>query len=156
MTRPLYPTRSGIMARLGVAFLTWRRYLQRNLAPHGVTLKQHYVLRQLEKSDYLYPSDIAEALFCDRPTATVILDNLEKQGWIQRQPDPENRRYTRISITPGGRAKMFELQALPGVDFDPLEPFTEEELREFSRLLAKLNHHLDQIRDGEGKEETGE
>lgn len=152
MTRPLYPNRSGIMARLGVAFLTWRRYLQRSIAPHGITLKQHYVLHQLEKTDYLYPSDIAEALFCDRPTATVILDNLEKQGWIQRLPDPENRRYTRISITPSGHEKLSELHALPGVDFDPLEPFTTEELDEFSRLLAKLNRHLDQIRDGDSQE----
>jgi DNA-binding MarR family transcriptional regulator len=149
MTKPLFPTRSAIMSRLGVAFLTWRRYLQRNLAPYGITLKQHYVLRQLDQNEYLFPSDIAEALFCDRPTATVILDNLEKQGWVRRETDPDNRKYTRISITPGGREKLAELQALPDVDFDPLDPFTEEELREFSRLLTKLNHHLDQIRDKE-------
>jgi DNA-binding MarR family transcriptional regulator len=145
MGNALFPTRSGIMARLGIAFLTWRRYLQRGLTPFGITLKQQFVLRQLSKTEHLYPSDIAEMLFCDRPTATVILDNLEKQGWIRREREHENRKFMRIILTATGKEKVAELQTMQAPDFDPLAPFSEEELKEFDRLLRKLNQHLKQL-----------
>lgn len=145
MSKSLFPTRSGIMARLGMAFLTWRRYLQRSLAPHGITLKQHYVLRQLDQKEYLYPSDIAEMLFCDRPTATVVIDNLTKQGWVRRDRESENRKFVRVSLTPQGRRKLAELAAVHWGDFDPLAAFSDEELQQFDQLLRKLKQHIDQI-----------
>ena len=80
------------MPRLSVAFLTWRRHLQRHLVPFGITLKQVYVLRQLVRREFLYPSKIAEMLFCDRPTATVVIRNLGKQGWVVREKDEQDRR----------------------------------------------------------------
>jgi DNA-binding MarR family transcriptional regulator len=147
MSKPSHTNPSLFMSRLGVAFLTWRRYLQKGLAPHGITLKQQYVLRQLAKTDYLYPSDIAVMLFCDRPTASVILDNLEKQGWIRREKDSENRKFLRISITPAGKTKLQELTAIQPLPFDPLACFSEEEIQQFEALLAKLNKHLDPIKD---------
>jgi DNA-binding MarR family transcriptional regulator len=138
---------SNLMSRLGVAFLTWRRYLQKSLNPLGVTLKQQYVLRQLARSEPLYPSDIARMLFCDRPTATVVLDNLAKQGWIERSKDPANRKFTLITLTPAGRQKLDALAALQPEPFDPLACFSEEEIRQLSDLLAKLNRHLAPLND---------
>jgi DNA-binding MarR family transcriptional regulator len=142
-----HPNSALFMSRLGVAFLTWRRYLQKGLSPHGITLKQQYVLRQLAKTDHLYPSDIAVMVFSDRPTTSVILDNLEKQGWIRREKESGNRKFLRISITPAGKEKLQELAATQPVPFDPLACFSEEEIRRFEALLAKLNKHLDPIKD---------
>jgi DNA-binding MarR family transcriptional regulator len=147
MSNSSRPNFALFMSRLGVVFLTWRRYLQKGISPYGITLKQQYVLRQLAKTDYLYPSDIAVMLFSDRPTTTVILDNLEKQGWIRREKDNANRKFLRIAITPGGREKLQELAALQPVPFDPLACFSEEEIQQFETLLAKLNKHLDPIKD---------
>jgi DNA-binding MarR family transcriptional regulator len=145
MSKSLFPTQSNLMAHMGEAFLTWRRFLQRNLTPYGITLKQQFVLRHLDSVDCLYPSDIAEMLYCDRPTTTVILDNLEKQGWICRERDPQNRKFMRISITPGGREKLAELKTIKTPDFDPFSSFTPDEIQELDRLLNKLNQHLKQI-----------
>lgn len=138
---------SYLMSRLGVAFLTWRRFLQKQVTSHGITLKQQYVLRQLDKTDHLFPSDIASMLFCDRPTATVVIDNMAKQGWITREKDSLNRKFTRISLTPTGRLKLQELTALPPEPFDPLACFSAEETAQLEALLAKLNRHLEQIKE---------
>jgi DNA-binding MarR family transcriptional regulator len=138
-----------VIERLSIAFLTWRRYLQRQIAAHGITLKQSFVLRQLVKQDDLLPSEVARMLFCDRPTATVIVKNLEKQGWVQRRRDEQDRRRTRITITPAGRTKHAELavtwRAIES-GFDPLACFDEGEVTELERLLGVLNEHLEQIR----------
>ena len=136
-----------LMSRLGIAFLTWRRFLQKRLSPYHITIKQQYVLRQLANTDTLFPSDIAIMLFCDRPTATVVIDNLAKQGWIVRERDNKNHKFIRIAITPAGRSKLEELAAIPADPFDPLACFTTEEIEQFGCLLAKLNKHLGQIKD---------
>jgi DNA-binding MarR family transcriptional regulator len=136
------------MDRLGIAFLTWRRALARRLVPYGITLKQAFVLGRLEKQDYLLPSQIARLLFCDRPTATVIVRNMARKGWVERQQDEEDRRQKRVLLTAEGRAKLEEVRAHVWrpvrASFDPLGCFDEAERRELDRLLAKLGKHLQQ------------
>jgi DNA-binding MarR family transcriptional regulator len=134
---------------LSIAFLTWRRHLQRHLVPFRITLKQLHVLRQLAQRPFLYPSQIAEQLFCDRPTATVIVRNMEKQGWVTRQQDDHDRRQVRVTITEQGKTKLDEIVCSPWSDlerqFDPLGCFSEREVAELDRLLTKLNAHLAQL-----------
>ena len=145
------PTRLSTMDRLGIAFLTWRRYLQRRIAAHDITLKQSFVLRQLDRRAFLLPSQIANMLFCDRPTATVIIRNLEKRGWVERQTDDRDRRQKRVTITVKGRAKHAEVTqhvwSSMSSAFDPLGCLTEGEKQTFERLLAKVDDHLGQIRE---------
>jgi DNA-binding MarR family transcriptional regulator len=132
------------ISRLGVVFLTWRRHLQRHLLPHSITLKQEFVLHQLLKEPFLYPADIADMLFCDRPTATVIINNLEKQGWVQRRKDPDNQKYIQITLTPAGKAKLGELDRMPADGFNPLDCLTNEEQEQLDAILKKVHHHLEQ------------
>lgn len=86
--------------------------------------------------------------FCDRPTATVIIRNMEKQGWVSREPDEQDRRQVRVVITAAGRARLDELAQVDrqGEEFDPLGCFDEAEIAELDRLLGKMNEHLKQIR----------
>jgi DNA-binding MarR family transcriptional regulator len=136
----------SIMDRLGIAFLTWRRYLHGRLVPHHITLKQSFVLSRLAQQEYLLPSQIARFLFCDRPTATVIVRNMERQDWVTRSTNPQDKRQKRVTITPAGRAKLREVNArvwqpVAG-QIDPLGCFDQEEKAELERLLSKLNAHL--------------
>ena len=139
----------AIMNTLGNAFLTWRRYLKRQIAPHGITLKQSYVLDQLQRHEYLLPSAIADMLYCDRPTVSVIVNNLEKQGWVERTPDPQDSRQTRVVITDRGRSKSAEIREQVwgplASSLHPLGCLSAEEVDELERLIARLYEHLQQI-----------
>jgi DNA-binding MarR family transcriptional regulator len=132
-----------IMSRMGIVFLTWRRYLQRQVLPYGITLKQEFVLHQLENRPYLNPAEIAELLFCDRPTATVIINNLAKQGWVSRSKDPENQKYIRISLTQAGRGKVAELRQMPAEAFDPIDSLTADEKTQLEAILKKLQKAME-------------
>lgn len=142
--------RARTRARLSIAFLTWRRYLQQGLLPHGITLKQMHILQQLSRHEFLYPSKIADLLFCDRPTATVIIRNIEKQGWVSRTQGEPDRRQVRIVLTEAGRAKLVALEQSGWREVeamvDPLGCFDETEITELDRLLGKMNEHLKQIK----------
>ena len=98
-----------IMRAIATASLLWKRYAQRNIHPHGVTLKQYEVLSQLKRRGTLFPSDIAEMLFCDRSTATVVIRNMEKQGWVKREIDTQDHRRFLVTLTSAGLEKYEEV-----------------------------------------------
>jgi DNA-binding MarR family transcriptional regulator len=132
-----------LINKIGIIFLTHRRNYQRGFVPHNITLKQFFVLKQLVKTDFLNPSQIAEMLFCDRPTATVIIKNLERQGWIRREKDPENGKQVRIFITDGGREKLSAVTPAERADQkDPFECLTEEERDLLEKLITKVYRNL--------------
>lgn len=140
------PVKLNIMNKIGVIFLTYRRREQKDLLPHSITLKQLYLLRQLRAKECLYPSEIAEMLFCDRPTATVVIKNMEKQQWIKREKDATNGKQVKVTLTDAGLRKLNtvdeSLHASKQDDFNPLACFSDHEKEELDALLSKLWHHL--------------
>src|SRR6266446_3470557 len=45
------------------------------------------------------PADLAEKTGVTRATITGLLDGLEKEGLVERCPDPENRRSRQVKLT---------------------------------------------------------
>ena len=101
--------------------------------------------------EFLYPSDIADMVFSDRPTATVVIKNMEKQGWVTRELDPKDSRRIKVTLAPAGREKLKEIaqQQIHSKEepFDPLSCFTREEEEQLKKLLIKLNQHLGQLKE---------
>ncbi|HYF84521.1 MAG TPA: MarR family transcriptional regulator [Clostridia bacterium] len=141
----------SLMSKMGIVFLTWRRALQKELVPHKITLNQQYVLNQLTKREFLYPSQIADMLFCDRPTATVIIKNIEREKWVRREKDIENAKQIRIYITEEGRQKLASLKGASGPEdmalYDPLMCLTDKEKEQLDTLLTKVLSNLKENKD---------
>jgi DNA-binding MarR family transcriptional regulator len=137
---------SSIMPKIGIIFLTWQRYLQKRLVPHNITLKQYYILKKLSKEDFIAPSEIANVLFCDRPTASVIIKNMERQGWITRERDAANAKQVKVLITTSGLNKLKQLDE-SGVFTNMIQPlacFNPEETEKLASLLTMLRRNLDE------------
>lgn len=54
----------------------------------------------------LEPSVIAEKILVSRPSASGVLDTLEKRGFAVRRPHPETRRRVLVHITDEGSAVL--------------------------------------------------
>jgi MarR family transcriptional regulator for hemolysin len=76
------------------------RALNAELAQHGITYRQWQVLGWLALEGSLSQTELAERMRIEAPTLVGILDRMERDGWIQRQSCPDDRRKKLITATP--------------------------------------------------------
>ncbi len=128
--------------KMGAIFLARRRLHAESIRPYGITLKQLFLLQGAKDKGSITPSQAAELLYCDRPTATVVINNCVRRGLLERSPTPGDRRSVTLTPAPGG----LELLALIAADrplstcqLDPLDVLDTEELRVFESTLSRIH-----------------
>lgn len=85
------------------------------------------------------PSDISSAMAFSRTNATRVVDELEKKGWIRRQPSIEDRRKTELALTEAGQALVREVLPVQRARLKELwQDFSAEECRQLETLERKL------------------
>lgn len=103
-----------ICFQMGKAVRKVSKAYRDEIAHYGLTHGQFFMLVAVMEEEGLLPSELAEKVAQDRPTATGLLDRLEKDGWIERKIDRRDRRTLRIHLTPHARKhresimKLFE------------------------------------------------
>lgn len=75
------------------------RALNASLEEHGITYRQVQVLSCLALRGQLTQAEIAEMLGVEPPTVVRVLDRMERDGWIVRDDDPQDRRKKLICPT---------------------------------------------------------
>lgn len=149
MTPSQWRPRAQVMEAASIIHLTWKRYLEAKLLPHGVSMKQAALLGMIRAEGFIHPAAVAEAFFCDRPTATSLIDTLMRRGWVERAKDPQDGRKVRVVLTDAGRVKLASLPADASRNHpqaeDPLGCFTAEERSTLVDLLDRLADHVQRI-----------
>ena len=80
-------------------------------AQFGITLARFDYLAQLHRhTDGLRMSALSRYLMVTGGNVTGLTDELEKDGMVQRDAEPGDRRSVRVALTPKGR-KVFERMA---------------------------------------------
>jgi DNA-binding MarR family transcriptional regulator len=82
------------------------------LAPAGLKTTQRAILAQILRSQPMSVGKLAEALVMDSGGLAHTLKPLERDGYIGTAVDPADRRNRLISLTPQGREKLAETDAL--------------------------------------------
>src|SRR5216684_5264991 len=73
---------------------------EQDIASSGLTLPQIAVLRQLTTEDGLSLKELSQRLGLAHSTVSGIVDRLERRGFLHRQLDAKDRRFTRIYADP--------------------------------------------------------
>ena len=85
------------------------------------------------------PAELAEITGVTRATMTGLVDTLERDGMVTREPDPDDRRMVPVQLTARGRAVLESV--LPG-HFkrmtELMAPLSETERKTLVLLLAKI------------------
>lgn len=76
------------------------------LQRHGLTLPQFEVLSSLAVSSCTNQQELARRLQVTKGNLVGLIDRLAERGWVERRPDPEDRRVNRVRITEPGKVLM--------------------------------------------------
>jgi DNA-binding MarR family transcriptional regulator len=82
-----------------VARLFGRRFNQRALLFLGLTRAQCKVLGYLARNEGINQAGLADLLEIKPMTLVRQIDRMEEDGWIERRPDPGDRRARRLVLT---------------------------------------------------------
>jgi len=140
---------------LGVAHrLVWsgrlaEELLERTAVACGLRRRGDYevlaLLRRVEPA-FLTPLQVAQQLLTSQSGMTGKLDRLQRQGLLERIPDPNDRRTIRLEITDAGRALIDQAFTTSlSVYQSMLDEFTPTEGKDFEGLLDKLLTRLDEL-----------
>ena len=114
----------------------------RHLATEGLTVGQFGILETLLHLGPLHQCELAKKHLQSGGNVTMIVDNLEKAGFVRRERLVADRRYVRVCLTPAGRERIAavfpmhvrQIREQMGV----LDP---EELEQLGKLCRKLGLH---------------
>jgi DNA-binding MarR family transcriptional regulator len=74
------------------------------LAAHGLSMWGYIVLSALDRSPIRTQATLAESIGADKTRIIPTLDELQERRYIERIPDPDDRRARLLAITESGRS----------------------------------------------------
>ncbi len=135
--------------------ITQFRLHERLLRLAGVRLDRagaSLLFKLAAKGDSLRITDLAEILGVDTPTVTRKVQQLEREGMVVRQTDPDDRRASRIRLTPAGRRTIARVRRARRIWLEQLlQDWDDDELSVMGELIgrfaADLERDLDEAND---------
>ena len=124
---------------IGLAHRWYQLYLNRRLAEYGLSGSQYLFLVYICRQPGLTQDKLPELVHLNKSNVTRALAHLERQGYIRREPHPQDRRTTAIFPTPRAEAAYPRImEIISGWDMSVTEPLSEEERRILRELLKKV------------------
>ena len=114
-----------------------------------ISVSQMRILSFFNEQDVIHISEVSRALGLTIQNTNNMVRRLEEAGYVQRKPNPENKRFSDITLTAKGKRKfaMFKDMQLVKLSalLEKLEPGEIKKLlsavAETAELLEKASRH---------------
>jgi MarR family transcriptional regulator, organic hydroperoxide resistance regulator len=107
--------------------------------PLDLTVVEWHVLQTLYRQDGQRPTDLAPAVGRDVTAFTVVLNSLERKGWIVRQGDTLDRRVVRVHLTDHAQQNRAQFdQSVTILETYLRAHLSESDLHDLLRLREQL------------------
>ncbi|EYB67311.1 MarR family transcriptional regulator [Deinococcus phoenicis] len=145
---PLPPPTQEQVGRFLASMWHFNRRLKQELDPllaskHGIDSRKFFILRSIQEG-HQYPKVLAEQLQIPATLLSRYLDQLVKQGLIERHIDEQDSRRTRLTVTEAGAHATADtldtVQSLTGARLARLDPRTLPTLLDALELLTHEDH----------------
>ncbi len=140
-------TRVEALAAFGYVAKLLHLRMERWSETHGLSEGRMRVLNilRLQADRSLSMAALAEAVRTTPRNITGLIDHLEKDGLVERVPDPTDRRSVLARLTPSGEAKIGSVwKAGLAHQSEFTKTFTETELATLRHLCLRLAEHLEE------------
>jgi DNA-binding MarR family transcriptional regulator len=118
--------------------------LRQALDVSGLSPRHGAALMRLAQAGPTSQQGLIEALAVDASALVAILNDLERDGLVERRRDPADRRRHIVQITSSGtRAVRAVEQAIAEVERDAFADLDQAEVAQLQRLLGRIRTRSD-------------
>lgn len=113
------------------------------MKPLGITRAQWWVLAHLSRHDGMMQTQLADVLEVGKASLGDVIESLESGGWVDRRPDPTDKRAKRVYLTKPAQGLIKRMTSLE-VEFND-RIFADLPLTERAALfnsLVKIKHAI--------------
>ncbi len=111
------------------------------------------LLRVLQENDGMSSRELADRMGIRPASLTEMLNRLEADGILTRQPDPADQRRNRIFIQEKGYVLLKKMKAVRQTEREHInKSLTLEEQEQFVALCEKLTKSLEELRNKAGEQ----
>jgi MarR family transcriptional regulator, 2-MHQ and catechol-resistance regulon repressor len=133
----------GLWVKLARAFSTFNRATSEDIRRYGLTQPQFGVIESLGHHGRIPIGELSRKQLLACGTVTVVVDNLEKEGLVERQHCKEDRRVVYVQLTDKGRNLFTEIFVQHAAVVTGIAAvLTGEEQDQLAGLLKKLGVSL--------------
>ncbi|MFO8069390.1 MAG: MarR family transcriptional regulator [Alkalibacterium sp.] len=109
-----------------------------------LTRGQYLYVVRIDENPGIIPDRLADMIKVDRTTASRAINKLEKQGFIEKREDTENKKIKRLFATgKGAEAAEYIRRENTLSNEVALDGLTQEEARKLSVLLKKVKKNIE-------------
>ncbi|MEV0090636.1 MarR family transcriptional regulator [Streptomyces sp. NPDC050738] len=102
------------------------------------------VLTLISRHGEMRMSKLAELLAVDMSVTSRHVAHVAERGWIERSPDPADKRSRILRLTPAGEDMLEDLnQRSIDALAHTLDDWSDDEVGELAVMLARLRHSFD-------------
>lgn len=120
-----------------------RTTYDRRVKDLGLTRSQWWVVNHLYRNDGLTQSELAETLDIERASLGRLIDRLEANGWLRREPCEKDRRAKRVLLTDEVEPIMREMRSIAkALRTDAMSGLSPNEQEAFVDTLLAIKANL--------------
>lgn len=125
---------------------TWQklsRYYNQQLTSFDLSVPKALLLLEISPEGGENPKTLAAKLDLESSSMTGLLDRLEKKGFIERRPDPSDRRSILIFLTSRGITARDSIKSLVDqLDRKVQEALSAEDVKAFRRIISVIGKQI--------------
>jgi MarR family transcriptional regulator for hemolysin len=122
-----------------------RTVVDKALRPLGVTRSQWWVLANLSRHNGggMMQTELSKVMDVGKVTLGGLIDRLEASGYVERQPEPGDRRAKRVVMTPKGIKLLGQIQKVGKVvNAQIMTGISATDILRAENLLHKMKQQL--------------
>jgi len=134
------------MKLIGLAYRGFTKIADGLLREQGFATSQLPVLGSLKGGAALSQAELARIAQVEQPSMAQLLNRMERDGLVERVPDPADRRSRLISLTRTAAKRIHVAKAvMVGLSQEALADFSSQEIEQLMNLLQRVNDNIDRI-----------
>jgi MarR family transcriptional regulator, transcriptional regulator for hemolysin len=137
--------------------LLFRKHFDRRAVKFGLTRAQWRATKMLYHREGMRQNELAEALEMEPIAVGRVIDRLQAAGFVERRPDPKDRRAWRLYVTAQAHdvvddmeqiARELRREVTQGIDYD--------ELKQALAVIGRIKENLQALDAAEAPAAHGE